>query len=68
MSAPQSRREFLQRSTQAAAGLAAAAGIGVGPLLAADRKKKKPLFKISCTEYSLHRTIAKKELGHLEYA
>ena len=60
----QNRREFL--TTSAAAGLAVAGG--ATPLLAEKDKAKKPLYKISCTEYSLHRMIAKKELGHLDYA
>jgi len=61
------RRQFLNSSLGIAAGLA----VG-GPLssfvYSADGQKKKPLYKISCTEYSLHRMIAKKELDNLDYA
>ena len=60
------RRWFLQQTTLAGAGLAFAAPFA-SPLFAVDDKKK-PLFKISCTEYSLHRMIAKKELDNLDYA
>jgi sugar phosphate isomerase/epimerase len=62
-----SRREFLHRSAQLSAGLV----LGTGVVSSAEDKKKagsKQLYKISCTEYSLHRTIAKKELAHLDYA
>ena len=55
-----SRRDFLST----AAGLAAA-GMVTPSLLASE---KKPLYKISCTEYSLHRMIARGELDHLDYA
>jgi sugar phosphate isomerase/epimerase len=61
------RRQFLNSSLGIAAGLA----VG-GPLssfvYSADGRKKKSLYKISCTEYSLHRMIAKKKLDNLDYA
>ncbi len=66
------RREFLAAS--AGVGLAAAfAACGLESLSAADKKspppakKPDPLFKISVTEYSLHRMIARKELDNLDY-
>jgi sugar phosphate isomerase/epimerase len=62
-----SRREFLHRSAQLSAGLV----LGTGVVSSAEDKKKagsKQLYKISCTEYSLHRMIARKELDHLDYA
>ena len=63
-----SRREFLHRSAQLSAGLVLGAGV-----VSAEEEKKpksaaKQLYKISCTEYSLHRMIQKKELDHLDYA
>lgn len=62
----QNRREFLQTTAQTAAGVAA---LGSVTSFAADKAgKQKPLFKISCTEYSLHRMINKKELDNLDYA
>lgn len=58
-----SRRAFLKSSAVLGAGLA----FGLrSPSFAADEKA--PLFKISVTEYSVHRMIAKKELDNLEYA
>lgn len=63
------RREFLQHSVQLGAGAALTAGIL--PVVAGAQKKKKKsklLYKISCTEYSLHRMIAKKELDNLDFA
>ncbi|MBW3542973.1 MAG: sugar phosphate isomerase/epimerase [Planctomycetes bacterium] len=62
MTHPHDRRQFLRHT----AGLAAGAALWASsPLIASD---KKPLFRISCTEYSLHRTIDKGELAHLDYA
>ncbi len=57
------RREVL-RSTAAFAVIG-----GVAPLtLAARKDEENPLYKISVTEYSLHRMIAAGELDHLDYA
>ncbi len=57
------RRSFLESSTLAAAGL-----VGLAPLgLAADKKKPKPLYKISLTQYSLHRTIAQGKLKNIDF-
>ena len=56
------RRDFLKRVT-AVGVTAACAG---RPLFAAD--KQKTLYKISCTEYSLHRLIAKGDLDNLDFA
>ena len=61
------RREFLEDSARLAAGSLLAGSLLSVPLSAAD-KKKKPLYKISLTEYSLHRMIAKKELDNLDFA
>lgn len=61
------RREFLQDSARLAAGAMLAGSLFSVPLVAADDKKK-PLYKISLTEYSLHRMIEKKELDNLDFA
>jgi L-ribulose-5-phosphate 3-epimerase len=58
------RRQFLQSAAAATAGLALASLPGAS-LLAAEEKR---LWKVSCTEYSLHRDIAAGELEHLDYA
>ena len=59
------RRTFLRHSAVAGSSLA----LGALALPAtAIAKPAKPLFRISCTEYSLHRMIAKGELDNLEYA
>lgn len=61
-----SRREFLQSSAAAVAGLTIA-----GKLIAADEPAKKdskePLFKISLAEWSLHRTLGSKKLDNLDF-
>jgi len=59
------RREFLHCAAGTAAGIGLAGQ--VGPLFA-EKTTPKRLYKISCTEYSLHRMIAKKELDNLDYA
>ena len=41
-------------------------GLGGERCMAASQKK--PLYKISCTEYSLHRMLAKGDLDNLDYA
>jgi len=61
------RREFLQDSARLAAGSFLAGSLFSAPLFAAEEKTK-PLYKISLTEYSLHRMIAKKELDNLDFA
>lgn len=61
------RREFLSSTAALGAGLALGFRGGVD-LRADDEKKAKPLFKISVTEYSVHRMLAKKELDNLHYA
>lgn len=63
MRQPQTRRAFLKTSSQLTAGIGAA--LWVGRSSAAGQKQ--PLFKISCTEYSLHRMIGKGELDNLDY-
>lgn len=60
------RREFLQDSARLAAGSLLAGSLFSVPLIADE--KKKPLYKISLTEYSLHRMIDKKELDNLDFA
>jgi sugar phosphate isomerase/epimerase len=65
------RREFLTRSAGLAAGTLLAGSLPSRLLLAAEdaaKDAKKPLYQISCTEYSLHRMIAAKELDNLDYA
>ena len=61
------RREFLSSTAALGAGLALGLHAGVD-LRGDDEKKGKPLFKISVTEYSVHRMLAKKELDNLDYA
>ncbi len=63
-----SRREFLQESARLAAGSVLAGSLISSPFLIAAEDKKKPLYKISLTEYSLHNMIAKKELDNLDFA
>jgi len=58
-----SRRDFLKQSTALAAGFGLA-GLSHGAL--ADDKKK-PLFKISLAEWSLHRTIFGKKMDNLDF-
>jgi L-ribulose-5-phosphate 3-epimerase len=67
MTHPHNRREFIKHSVQFAAG-AALGGVAVPLLAGAGSKQPEPLYKISCTEYSLHRMIDKGELAHLDYA
>lgn len=57
------RREFLKRTAGAAAG-AGLAAFGMGPVAAA----KKPLFKISLAQWSLHRALFGKQLDNLDFA
>lgn len=61
------RREFLQDAALFAGGTLLAGSLFSSPLWAADEKKK-PLYKISLTEYSLHNMIAKKELDNMDFA
>ena len=61
MSHVTTRRQLLQ-----AAASFALVGAVAPRLLAAQTEK--PLYKISCTEYSLHRMIGAGELDHLDYA
>ena len=58
-----SRRQFLQTTAAAATTIAAAHCL---PGFAADEKK--PLFKISLAEWSLHKTIFGKQLDNLDFA
>lgn len=57
----QQRRQFLQSS------LSLAAGLSLGSVLSA-KDEKKPLFRISLAEWSLHKDIFGKKLDHLEFA
>jgi len=59
------RREFLAQASVAATGLVLSTGLPTG-LLAAD-KKKKLLYKISLTQYSLHRTIGSRKLDNMDF-
>ena len=60
------RRQFLNSSLGIAAGLAVGGPLSSFAFSAND--KKEPLYKISCTEYSLHRMISAKKLDNLDYA
>ena len=59
-----SRRTFLIQSAQLAGSLSLAAAISEEASIAA----KKPLFRISLAEWSLHRTIFGGKLDHLDFA
>lgn len=61
------RRDFLKDSAAIAGGLTLAASLGTA-VRADEKTAKQPLYKISCTEYSLHRMIAKGDLDNLDYA
>jgi L-ribulose-5-phosphate 3-epimerase len=60
---PTDRRSFLKQSAQVSAGLA---------LMNLDNRnvsaKKKPLFKISLAQWSLHRALFAKQLDNLDFA
>ena len=58
------RREFLKTSARVVGGIGATMLSGL-PLGAGERKE--PLYRISLTEYSLHRMIRKKELDPLDF-
>mgnify|MGYP001571510257 FL=1 len=58
------RRGFLTR----AAGAAALACVRPAGALAGAFQKSPPLFKISLAQWSLHRTLAAKQLDHLDFA
>ena len=58
------RREFLAGSSLAAASLAVP---GLLPAADKGKGKKKPLYKISLTQYSLHRTIGSKKLDNMDF-
>ncbi|HEX5447329.1 MAG TPA: TIM barrel protein [Pirellulales bacterium] len=60
------RRQFLKTSAQVTAGLAAG-GLLTRAAHAADTADKKPLFKISVAEWSLHRELFGKKLDHLDF-
>ncbi len=64
MTSKQTRRTFINHSGKLTAG-AAIGSLAASGLQAAE--KKRPLYKISCTEYSLHKMIGKGELDHLDY-
>lgn len=59
------RRDFLSTSTKLAAGLGLAALSKPAPLFAAE---KKPLFKISLAEWSLHRALKGGKRDHINFA
>ena len=58
------RREFLKQSTQLVASFGLSGLVGTNAV-AAD---KKPVFKISLAEWSLHRALFSKQLDHLDFA
>src|SRR5262245_38174246 len=61
------RREFIRQSAQtvAAVGFAAITANSGGSLMAAT---KKPLFRLSLPQWSLHRAFFNKDLDHLDFA
>ncbi len=63
------RRDFLRTAATASAGVAMA-GLSTGRLFASehDKAKKKPLFKLSLAEWSLHRTLFAGKLDNLDFA
>jgi L-ribulose-5-phosphate 3-epimerase len=58
------RREFVKKSAQIAATVGVAALTGESLIIAG----RKPLFKISLAQWSLHRTLFKKDLDNLDFA
>ena len=61
---PLNRRRFLKQSMQLAGTLSFANSISAS----LNTKEKKPLFKISLAEWSLHRTLFGGKLNHLDFA
>lgn len=63
------RRDFLRTTATASAGMAIA-GLSTTGLFGNDKdgKAKKPLYKISLAEWSLHRTIRSGKLDNLDFA
>jgi sugar phosphate isomerase/epimerase len=59
--------QSLTRREMILAAAAVVVGGAVAPRLLAIQPEK-PLYQISCTEYSLHKTIAAGELDHQDYA
>lgn len=71
MSNEPTRRTFLKQSAQLGAGIALTGGMLLDATAAnavTVKEQANPLFKISCTEYSLHNMIAQKKLDNLDYA
>jgi len=64
MTDTQNRRAFLQKSAQLVAGAAVLPHLGSF----AYAREDKPLFEISLAEWSLHKTLFKKELDPLDFA
>ena len=65
------RREFLQRSLLAGAGLTlggALGAVGQARPVAAAARAATPLFKISLAQWSLHKAIFAKKLDNLDFA
>jgi sugar phosphate isomerase/epimerase len=58
------RREFLKATTVASVG----ASLAAWPRPGATADASAPLFRISLAEWSLHRTIRRGELNHLDFA
>lgn len=61
------RRNFLATAGSTLAGISFAQLSGIRSFAATISDSKKPLFKISLTEYSLHRMIAAKKLDNLDF-
>ncbi len=64
MHCPTNRRNFLKTSAAAMASLS----LGEAPTIAiAESEAKKPVFKISLAQWSLHRTIREGKLDNLDF-
>ena len=64
---PPNRREFLKTSAQFGAGLSLV-GITGSDLFAADKNKKKPLYRISLAQWSLNKLFFGGKLDNLDFA
>src|SRR5688500_8363322 len=69
MTLPVSRRQFLQTAAAAAGTLNLFGEVGAKTLgVPVQRKPTNELFRISLAQWSLHRTLQKKELDNLDFA
>ncbi|MEK6248963.1 MAG: sugar phosphate isomerase/epimerase [Planctomycetales bacterium] len=62
------RREFIEQTARVVAGMTLTSAVADAVLADGHKPPSAPLYKISCTEYSLHRLIDKGELDNLDFA